>query len=121
MKKCLSILLVLVTVCFILVGCGDDSYAGLHITDNEHQILELCKQDTTFTTEEAHKIASLLAKADFKKIKKVKEFEGGTEKKIMIKDANDKTFIIFISNNKVCNVNSEEGNSIYIRTIEKNK
>lgn len=121
MKKCLSILLVLVTVCFILVGCGDDSYAGLSINDNANQIKELCRLDSTFTYTDAKEIATILANKNFKKIKKTKEYAGGTEKKIVIMDGNSMAYIIFMSNDKVTAVHSEDGNSIYIRPIKKEK
>ena len=120
MKKIVSCLLIGVCMIFCLTGCKDKSYAGLAIQDNKNTIYDLCREDETFTDSDAQEIAELLADFDFKKIKKTKEYEGGTEKKILITDTNGVGYVIFMSNSRVIAVQADGGQSVYIRTIKNN-
>ena len=119
MKKIISSLMIMLVLMSCLVGCKDDSYAGLAVPENASQIYDLCRTDTTFTDGDAKEIADALANLDFKRIKKVKEYEGGTERKIVITDGNGLAFIIFMSNDKVIAVQGDGGQTVYIRPIKK--
>ena len=121
MKRIISCVLICVSLMLCLTGCKDKSYAGLAIPDNKNKIYDLCRSDPTFTDAEAQEIAEILADFDFKKIKKTKEYEGGTEKKIAITDTNGMGFVILMSNNTVIAVQADGGSSVYIRTIKKDK
>ena len=121
MKKVISYVLISICLMFCLMGCKDKSYAGLAIPENKNKIYDLCRSDPTFTDSDAQEIAEILADLDFKKIKKTKEYEGGTEKKIVITDTNGVGYVIIMSNNTVIAVQADGGQSIYIRTIKKEK
>ena len=121
MKKIVSCLLIGVCMMFCLTGCKDKSYAGLAIPENKNKIYDLCREDETFSDADAQEIAELLADFDFKKIKKTKEYEGGTEKKIAITDTNGVGYVILMSNGKVIAVQADGGQNLYIRTIKKDK
>lgn len=121
MKRVISYVLISICLMFCLMGCKDKSYAGLAIPENKNKIYDLCRSDPTFTDSDAQEIAEILADLDFKKIKKTKEYEGGTEKKIVITDTNGVGYVIIMSNNTVIAVQADGGQSIYIRTIKKEK
>lgn len=121
MKRRFMTMVVLLSMIFVLTACKDKTYSGLYITENASTIYDLCRIDSTFTDAEAKEIADILANNDFKKIKKTKEYTGGTEKKIVITDANGMGYVILLSNNQVIAVQADGGQNVYIRTIQKQK
>lgn len=115
-RKYFSITFVLVIMTIFLCGCKDDTYAGLYVTDNASDIYDICKVDVDFTSETAKDIATKMSEKDFKRIKNIDTYDGGTLKKVIITDANKMSFIIIIQDNKFQGVCTEDGSQFYVRT-----
>ena len=95
----------------------------MYITENASTIYDLCRIDSTFTDVEAKEIANILANNDFKKIKKTKEYEGGTEKKIAITDisltpAHIAELADALEDGKIT---SKQGKEVFAEMLETNK
>jgi len=119
MKSLYTKFLTVLVSCFMvfcLVGCKDDSYAGLHVQDNAYIIYDICKTDVDFDMTIATDIAKRLATYDFKAIKNNDEYTGGSQRKVILTDANDLSFIIILQDNKFLGVCAQDGSQIYVRS-----
>ena len=116
-SKFLCCLFSLVFMCVLLTGCKDNSYAGLHVQNNANVIYDICKTDADFTITYATDIAKRLATYDFKEIKHNDEYVGGIQRKVIITDTNDLSFIIILQDNKFVGVCAADGSQIYTRSF----